>query len=102
MHVNADELGCLFEVDFASFWAHVEEEEARRKSKDGDCEKDLGKLTEQEDGNLTRMVVESLKHEKEMIEEMPNMVLDERMKELRQMCFKERFKRRQLIMAHGT
>jgi hypothetical protein len=26
MHVNADELGCLFEVDFASFWAHVEEE----------------------------------------------------------------------------
>jgi hypothetical protein len=36
-----------------------------RKSKDDDCEKDLGKLTEQEDGNnLTRMVVESLKHEK--------------------------------------
>jgi hypothetical protein len=63
-HVNADELGCLFEVDFASFLAHVEEEEARRKSKDDDCEKDLGKLTEQEDGNLTRMVVESLKHEK--------------------------------------
>jgi hypothetical protein len=30
------------------------------------------------------------------------MVLDERTKELRQMCFKERFKRRQLIMAHGT
>jgi hypothetical protein len=25
MHVNADELGCLFEVDFASFWAQVEE-----------------------------------------------------------------------------
>jgi hypothetical protein len=44
MHVNADELGCLFEVDFASFWAHVEEEEARRKSKDGDCEKALIKL----------------------------------------------------------
>jgi hypothetical protein len=30
------------------------------------------------------------------------MVLDERMKELRHMCFKERLKRRQLIMAHGT
>jgi hypothetical protein len=72
----------------------VEEEEARRKSKDDDCEKDLGKLTEQEDGNLTRMVVE-----KEMIEERPNMVLDERTKELRQMCFKERFKRRQLAHA---
>ena len=63
-HVNADVLGCLFEVDFASFLAHVEEEEARRKIKDDDCEKDLRKLTEQEDGNLTRMVVESLKHEK--------------------------------------
>jgi hypothetical protein len=43
-HVNADELGCLFEVDFASFWAQVEEEEARRKSKDDDCEKALIKL----------------------------------------------------------
>jgi hypothetical protein len=30
------------------------------------------------------------------------MVLDERTKELRQMCFKERFKRRQLIMTHDT
>jgi hypothetical protein len=30
------------------------------------------------------------------------MVLDERTKELRQTCFKERFKRRQLIMTHGT
>jgi hypothetical protein len=46
------------------------------------------------------MVVESLKHEKEMIGERPNMVLDERTKELRKMCFKERFKRRKLIMAH--
>jgi hypothetical protein len=64
-------------------------------------QQELGKLTEQEDGNLTRMVVESLKHEKEMIEERPNMVLDERTKELRKMCFKERFKRRQLIMAHA-
>jgi hypothetical protein len=36
-----------------------------------------------------------------LIEERPNMVLDERTKELRQMCFKERFKRRQLIMAHA-
>jgi hypothetical protein len=65
-------------------------------------QQELGKLTEKEDGNLTRMVVESLKHEKEMIEERPNIVLDERTKELRQMCFKERFKRRQLIMGHGT
>jgi hypothetical protein len=47
------------------------------------------------------MVVESLKHEKEMIEERPNMVLDERTKELRKMCFKEMFKRRHLIMAHA-
>jgi hypothetical protein len=39
---------------------------------------ELGKLTEQEDGNLMRMVAESLKHEKEMKEERPNMVLDER------------------------
>jgi hypothetical protein len=47
------------------------------------------------------MVVESLKHKKEMIEKRPNMVLNERAKELRKMCFKERFKRRQLIMAHA-
>ena len=33
--VNAEELGCLSEVDFASFWALVEEEDARRKSEDG-------------------------------------------------------------------
>jgi hypothetical protein len=44
MDVNVDELGCLFEVDFASFWAQVDEEEARRKSKDCDCEKALIKL----------------------------------------------------------
>jgi hypothetical protein len=37
-------------------------------------QQELGKLTEQEDGNLTRMVVESLKHEKEMIEERPNII----------------------------
>jgi hypothetical protein len=43
-HVNADELGYLFEVDFSSFWAQVEEEEAHRKSKDSDCEKALIKL----------------------------------------------------------
>ena len=34
--VNAEELGCLSEVDFASFWALVEEEEnACRKSEGG-------------------------------------------------------------------
>ena len=33
--VNAEELGCLSEVDFASFWALVEEEDARRKSEQG-------------------------------------------------------------------
>jgi hypothetical protein len=44
MYVNADELGCLFEVDFASYWAQVEEEEAHRKSKDDDCKKALIKL----------------------------------------------------------
>jgi hypothetical protein len=65
-------------------------------------QQELGKLTQQEERNLTRIVVESLKHEKEMIEERPNMVLDERTKELTQMCFKESFKRRRLIMAHGT
>ena len=32
--VNAEELGCLSEVDFASFWALVEED-ARRKSEEG-------------------------------------------------------------------
>ena len=33
--VNAEELGCPSEVDFASFWALVEEEDARRKSEEG-------------------------------------------------------------------
>ena len=33
--VNAEELGCLSEVDFASFWALVEKEDARRKSEEG-------------------------------------------------------------------
>jgi len=33
--VNAEELGCLSEVDFASFWALVEEEDACRKSEEG-------------------------------------------------------------------
>ncbi|XP_004955211.2 protein RKD3 [Setaria italica] len=174
---SQDELGCLSEVDFASLWAQVEEDDARRKSKEGDCEKaliklepgsgsvqkcaemqghrrsvlgkkaltfelvsrhfcmpikqaaqelnvgvtvlkkrcrelgiprwphrkELGKLTEQEDGNLTKSKVESLQQEKKLIEERPEVMLDERTKELRQMCFKEKFKRRQqLIMGHGT
>ena len=33
--VNAEELGCLSEVDFASFWALVEEEDSCRKSEEG-------------------------------------------------------------------
>ena len=33
--VNAEELGCLSEVDFASFWALVEKKDARRKSEEG-------------------------------------------------------------------
>ena len=33
--VNAKEIGCLSEVDFASFWALVEEEDARHKSEEG-------------------------------------------------------------------
>ena len=33
--VNAEELGCLSEVDFVGFWALVEEEDARRKSEEG-------------------------------------------------------------------
>jgi len=37
--LNADELGDLFDVDFPSFWAQMEEkEDAHRKSKEGDCE----------------------------------------------------------------
>jgi hypothetical protein len=62
---------------------------------------ELRKLTEQEYGNLTREV-ESLKWEKKLIEERPEVMLDERTKQLKQLCFKERFKRRQLIMGHGT
>jgi hypothetical protein len=38
--LNADELGDLFDVDFPSFWAQMEED-AHRKSKEGDCEKAL-------------------------------------------------------------
>ena len=39
--MNAGEVGDLFDVDFPSFWAHIEEDDAHRKSKEGDCEKAL-------------------------------------------------------------
>ncbi|CAL5019548.1 unnamed protein product [Urochloa decumbens] len=189
---SQDELGCLFEIDFASFWAQVEEEDARRKSKEDDCEKalinlepgsgilqkgaeiggrprsgpggktknaltfelvsghfclpikqaaqelnvgvtvlkkrcrelgiprwphrkvksmqtlinniqELGKLTEKEDGHLTRSMVEILERTKKQIEESPGLMLNKETKELRQACFKESFKRRRLmVMGHGT
>ncbi|CAN6233462.1 unnamed protein product [Urochloa humidicola] len=187
---DADEHGCLSDVDFASFLAQLEEDDdARRKSKEGDYEKalinlepgsgilqkgaeigrrqprsgpegkkaltfelvsghfcmpikqaarelnvgvtvlkkrcrelgiprwphrkvkslqtlidnvqELGKFTEKQDGHLTRSVVESLERKKKLIEERPEVMLDEETKELRQVCFKERFKRKQL-MGHGT
>ncbi|CAN6239445.1 unnamed protein product [Urochloa humidicola] len=188
--ISQDELGCLFEIDFESFWAQVEAEDARRKSEEGGCEKalikldpgtgilqkgaeigghprsgsggknaltfelvsghfcmpikqaaqelnvgvtvlkkrcrelgiprwphrkvkslqtlisnvqELGKLTEKEDGHLTRSVVEILQLTKKQIEESPGLMLSKETKELRQACFKESFKRRRLmVMGHGT
>ncbi|PUZ77463.1 hypothetical protein GQ55_1G373500 [Panicum hallii var. hallii] len=159
---SQDDLGCLSEVDFASFWALVEEEDARRKSEEGprsgpgkngltfelvsrhfsmpikqaarelnvgltvlkkrcrelgiprwphrkvkslqtliDNVQEHGKLSAQEDGHLTRSLVESLQRTKKLIEERPEVMLDEETKGLRQACFKEAFKRRRLL-SHGT
>ena len=42
-----------------------------------------------------------LQQTKKLIEERPEVVLDKKTKELRQACFKERFKRRRL-MGHGA
>ncbi|CAN6274454.1 unnamed protein product [Urochloa humidicola] len=53
------------------------------------------------DGDLMRSEVERLERKKKLIEERPEVTLDEKTKELRQLCFKERFKRKQL-MGHGT
>ncbi|CAD6242406.1 unnamed protein product [Miscanthus lutarioriparius] len=39
--MNINELGDLYDVDFPSFWAQMEEGDAHRKSKEGDCEKAL-------------------------------------------------------------
>jgi hypothetical protein len=60
-----------------------------------------GKLSAQEDGHLTRSLVESLQRTKKLIEERPEVMLDEETKGLRQACFKEAFKRRRLL-SHGT
>ncbi|KAL6633554.1 hypothetical protein ACP70R_026225 [Stipagrostis hirtigluma subsp. patula] len=65
---------------------------------------ELGKETEQGDGHLTRMVVEKLQQTKKLIEERPEVMLDEETKVLRQACFKESYKRRRRLMGqgHGT
>jgi hypothetical protein len=49
----------------------------------------------------TRTVVVMLQQTKKMIEERPGTVLDEGTKQLRQACFKEKFKKRRL-MGHGA
>ncbi|KAJ1281028.1 hypothetical protein BS78_04G277300 [Paspalum vaginatum] len=64
---------------------------------------ELGKETAREDGHLTWIVVENLMRTKKLIEERPEVMLDERTKVLRQACFKESFKRRRLmVMGHHT
>ncbi|KAF8779801.1 hypothetical protein HU200_002062 [Digitaria exilis] len=169
--VNADDLGCLSKVDFASFWAQFEEDDARGKEGDHEKEymklasgtgsvlkgvetqgpprrglakeeltfelvsrhfcmpikqaarelsvgvtvlkkrcrqlgiprwphrKELGKHNAQDD---TRSVVESLQWTKKLIEENPEMMLDKRTKELRQLYFKESFRRRRLMASWAT
>ncbi|KAL6633553.1 hypothetical protein ACP70R_026224 [Stipagrostis hirtigluma subsp. patula] len=54
-----------------------------------------------EEGALTRSLVEMLQQKKRMIEEKPEMTLDDKTKVFRQACFKETFKRRRL-MCHGA
>ena len=46
--------------------------------------------------------MERLQRTKKLIEERPEVMLDEETKELRQACFKEAFKRRRLLLTHGT
>nr|CAB3448124.1 unnamed protein product [Digitaria exilis]CAB3504577.1 unnamed protein product [Digitaria exilis] len=60
---------------------------------------ELGKHNAQDD---TRSVVESLQWTKKLIEENPEMMLDKRTKELRQLYFKESFRRRRLMASWAT
>ncbi|KAH1089107.1 hypothetical protein J1N35_016364 [Gossypium stocksii] len=45
-----------------------------------------------------REAMEALRKEREMLEEMPNMELDDRTKRLRQACFKANYKKRKMMM----
>ncbi|CAD6249512.1 unnamed protein product [Miscanthus lutarioriparius] len=170
---SQDVVGDLFDVDFPSFWAQIEEDDAHRKSKEGDCEKaliesanvqtvaeipgrrgggssetkkeltfeqvsrhfsvpikqaarelnvgvtvlkkqcrklgiprwphrkvkslqklidnvqGLGKENAQENGHLTRSLVEFLQQTVKLLGERPDVMLDQRTIELSQVCFKE-------------
>ncbi|PPR88903.1 hypothetical protein GOBAR_AA31789 [Gossypium barbadense] len=56
-----------------------------------------GEEREGSEGKLTE-AMEALRKEREMLEEMPNMELDDRTKRLRQACFKANYKKRKMMM----
>ncbi|RLN09046.1 protein RKD3-like [Panicum miliaceum] len=62
---------------------------------------EFGESAAQPDGDLTMSWVERLQRTKKLIEERPEVMLDQETKELRQACFKEAFKRRRLL-SHDT
>lgn len=56
-----------------------------------------GEEREGSEGKL-REAMEALRKEREMLEEMPDMELDDRTKRLRQACFKANYKKRKMMM----
>jgi hypothetical protein len=63
---------------------------------------ELGKDTEQVDVHATRMAVERLQQTKKLIEERPEVPLDEATKQLSQACHKENWRRKLLNGQHSA
>lgn len=59
---------------------------------------ELGKEEGQENEEKLRNAIEILEREKKLLEEMPDMQLEDNTKRLRQACFKANYKKRKLNM----
>ncbi|CAN6253301.1 unnamed protein product [Urochloa humidicola] len=72
-------------------WPHRKLQSVRKLI---DSVQELGKETEEVDGHQTRIGVERLQQTKKLIEESPEVPLDDKTMQLRQACYKETFKRK--------
>lgn len=83
-----------------TFWIWIDTGEAGRTK--GGTLQELGRDTDTGEAGRTKIVVEMLEQTKKLIEERPgDIVLDQETKLLRQVCFKEQFKRRRLMALDG-